>query len=451
MTKFFILLLFGCCLFLNKSFSQSGYIPGYIVNNNGDTLRGFIKIQSALKNCRQVNFSTDDTQDRNTYRPQDIRSYHISTGESYFSRIVKYRKINTSADRMIEETKKNLNNKYTDYITDTVFLNVLVKGPASLFMYIDSEFHAHYFIQKNNEKLYELYQLKKYAQINVGGYHKDAFRVEKNYIGILKIQFSDCYQVLNEVNKTELTSKSLTKITKSYNNCVALESTPSQNYTAIRNFYIEKSIVIGYNYSKYYFSSSTPYFNYLTKAHPSGSIRFNVGINLNMYDPSLSRKFSLRSGVFYYRIKYDYQYEENPIITLTNSYNVHLENQYIKIPIIVNYDLSDANLRPYLFIGTPCNIVIKSKNILNLVKESQTGSTVYTSGALDPSATQPGVTYTRKYELFGFTLGGGIKHIKEKKFGYSFEVAYENTPSITEIFSLKSRAEDIFIKLGLIF
>ena len=432
--------------------AQSNYLPGYVINLKGDTLTGLIKKQSGSKNCREVIFKENKVSAMTSFTPSDLKSYSIDGMGSFISKEIKYRKTNKSPDKIIDETKENLSNKNIQYIETTAFIFILVRGTANLYLYIDPELHPFYFIQKGNGEIQELYQTKKYATFTYGGLERDAYRVEKNYIGILKILFSDCFEIMDQIDKTELNENSLSGITEAYNRCVAPENESPGNHLVSKDKIMEISLLAGINLSRYYFKSSEKYFNYLTKPDPPRSINYNMGINLNFYYPNYSKKISLRTGIYYYSIKYEFQYTETPSVAMTYHYNSHLENSYLKIPFMINYNLGSHRLKPYLFLGTPVNIVLKSKNTLTLIRDLYSGSTTEQRQLFGPpNAQQPNDSYSRNYELLGFTGGAGIKYINDRGLGCLLELKYEKSTSITTSVTLASKVESIYLSLGMIF
>jgi len=442
-TFFLMLVSFAC----HSAFSQSSYSRGYIVNHEGDTTYGLIKKQSGRIRSDFVIFKRSDQEKNTKYTVQELKSYTINSSELYIAEDISYRKINKEAGKILEESKTNLDEDKAQIIDRTVFLRILVDGHASLYLYIDEDSDAHYFIRKENEELYELYQLKKYARWNYATLARDGYRIDKNYLGILQMLLYDCPDIIKKLEQVELSNRDLINITLAYNECVMPTDNKSLSYESSGGIELEKSVFLGLNLSTYYFSGGS--FPYLTVPDHPISRNINFGFNFNLSNPYFSKRFSLSTGLHYFQIKYDYRFIEEPGVTIRNTYDVHLETHYLKIPILFNYNFTSTKLTPYVFLGMHNNIVLKSNNSMTTYKETVSGSTTSYKPPISPHTSDS--ESLRSYELLGLSTGAGIKHLKEKKFGYYFEVKYERIQALCKISNVSSFTESVFFTFGLIF
>jgi hypothetical protein len=93
------------------SLAQADFRPGFIVNNAGDTLRGWIDYRSGGKNFRICSFKKEEGREPVDYSPADIRGYGFANDKRHLS-------------RMVETPGK---------VKETVFLEILVSGKATLY------------------------------------------------------------------------------------------------------------------------------------------------------------------------------------------------------------------------------------------------------------------------------------------------------------------------------
>ena len=59
MWKNIFLIVTACIFIVIQGKSQAGFIPGYIIKPNGDTLSGYIKNQNGSLNSKEVIFEKD--------------------------------------------------------------------------------------------------------------------------------------------------------------------------------------------------------------------------------------------------------------------------------------------------------------------------------------------------------------------------------------------------------
>lgn len=110
--------------------SQKNLVPGYIINNQNDTINGFIDYREWYKNPVSILFTQSKESVTQKFRIADIRSFNV-TGKEHYKRYT----VNISLGRDFVD---NIDGKDTSQITDTVFLKVLHEGNnVKLFSYAD--------------------------------------------------------------------------------------------------------------------------------------------------------------------------------------------------------------------------------------------------------------------------------------------------------------------------
>lgn len=124
-------------------FAQSNYKPGYIVTNNGDTVRGAINLREWENSPHNVDFKTA-TGVKN-YKAKDIRGFGALnlTYQQYAG------PVSTDATNI----SRLSTGRDTGYKLDTAFLQILQKGPSvTLYSYVDN-IKIRYFIADNRNNL----------------------------------------------------------------------------------------------------------------------------------------------------------------------------------------------------------------------------------------------------------------------------------------------------------
>ena len=148
MKNFFAILAFSLFPFI--SFSQSNFQPGYIVNNQGDTLKGYIDYKERNVNPVKVVFKPQLDRSSQVFTINDCAAYGVHQFET-FQRFV----VNISESR---ENNGNLSHGLdTSVRRDTVFLKVLQSGEnVILYAYQDVVKKRFYMLDKYNKTPEEL-------------------------------------------------------------------------------------------------------------------------------------------------------------------------------------------------------------------------------------------------------------------------------------------------------
>jgi hypothetical protein len=184
-----MIILLGGLVF--SGFSQRDWQQGYVVSNNGDTIYGLIDYRDSRSNSFICRFRADQKADEVLYTPADINSYRLLPNGKYF------------VSRQIEEPVK-----------EQVFLEFMLKGPLNLYHYKNME-GSRYFVEKEST-LYELKNTRETVEIKNNNNQVSVMqRDKKEFIGILYMLMQDA-NLRSQINKSELTPKSLISISEKY-------------------------------------------------------------------------------------------------------------------------------------------------------------------------------------------------------------------------------------------
>jgi hypothetical protein len=85
---YFLLSIFFTCVLLffdHPAAAQGKYLPGYVLLNNGDTVKGYIQTENWKQSAVIIHFKTSSNAEVHNYSPLLIRSFRIKNGEWYFS------------------------------------------------------------------------------------------------------------------------------------------------------------------------------------------------------------------------------------------------------------------------------------------------------------------------------------------------------------------------------
>lgn len=177
------ILLFGLSLLLK---SQS-FRPGYIIQNNDDTIHGFIKYTGGNKFTEACVFKSDQNGEPVSYYPGEIYGYRIEEGKFFIS--------------------KNVDSTYK-------FLEYLIQGEANVYFYGD-KVGSHYFIETTEAGLVELSEPERMVLIG-----NRTYLAPTKYKGKLVSVLSDYDDILQKTENVKLNHESLINLALDYHEFV---------------------------------------------------------------------------------------------------------------------------------------------------------------------------------------------------------------------------------------
>lgn len=279
-----LIILFNLFCFISVSISaQNDFLPGYIVKNTGDTVKGFIFMGSSKENCQKCVFKANKEAKSVTYLPADLQSYHFENSLFYFSREV-----------MVENVMKK------------VFLEWAVKGKLDLYLYDDPRKAMRYFVDKADSGFVELLNTKRQSTDSLG---VRFLKENREYAATLAIMLQDCPTIIPVIYSSSLEAKDLIKLSAEYQNMVC----PDEQCTIFKRPTAARILWVGPLVGNY---SSTlhqpPFSNFpasaqaLSKLHfePTKSIYAGAFLEISNFN-FLSPRFALRSELSYIQAKYE--------------------------------------------------------------------------------------------------------------------------------------------------
>lgn len=399
------------------AFSQKNYVPGYVINNMGDTIFGFVESRNWVINPNAINFKTNIENDLISYKPTDIIEFKIED-EIYVSGIVDVEVTKTALGDLKKDPQLNIR-------VDNVFLHTLVKGTKSLYYYMNSDGRANFYIEKNSE--FELLVYKRYL-IRQDGQNK--LTENNKYIGQLILYLDDCETISSKLNKkTKYNQSSMINLFQYYYECTSSDNLFDKKVEKVKT---ELGILAGVSLTSVEFISSFA-FPYLVNTDFGSSYNPTAGFYFNLRLPSYLKKFSLNNEVLLTTYKFNGTYfkEENEdyysITTLELGSSQFKINTYLRF----TYPLGNCSL--FLNAGISNGIIISSTNYKKEKLKFYTTSRVKEGLALDN---------IRSHEL-GYLFGTGVKYDR-----FSLEVRYEKGYGMSNHVYLGSPTKRIYCLLG---
>lgn len=374
------------------SFGQNDYRPGFVVLNDGDTLKGEIIYREGRRANQVCTFRSGNVTERE-FLPTDIISYGFLNDKVY--RTWQFEQVgNLKAD----ET----------FPSDPVFVEILTKGKISLYL-----FESTFFVQDSTDAKYQLINSSREVVENGRRYLKES----RQYIGLLKYIMQDCQKLQNRIEGVKLLERELTQLVELYNEC---GGTVSVSYKKDKQWMqVQFGPAVGYQTSSIQFSDRI-----LENEHLSGSWQSSNQIIpaflIDISSPRIQEHFGLTTGVIYIKDVYN----SNNILEknfFTDYHDVSITIEQLKIPFGLSYKLNEGKITPYFMFGMSFSAYLSKSS--NWILERDLNGTVNTfeSEAFEIKGSQ-----------FGIWGGAGIeKVIFPKVIGFA-EVRFERTNGVIQ-------------------
>lgn len=410
------------CIFLfmilskEGMYAQQNYIPGYIINTAGDTIRGYINDQNWGSNPKKVYFKEEIEGKAIKYAPATIKAF-ATEGDIYLSAIIGRSLSSKRVNKLDDYDKLNL-------LTDTLFLQAVVLGPKSLYYHKSLEGIENFYI-KNGESL-SLLEYKKYKKTID---QKEIITEVKTYLLQLKEYFKDCESIQGSLISLEYSRKQMENIFSAYYEKCSTERPESKK---IRGRLLFKyGMKAGISRTTLHFSSDL--YKHLADADYKSSLDYTLGISADIILARNRGKWSLNNELFYTRYKVDGMYNDHEIGNNYKVINTELGFSHLKLNTSVKYrfNMKDSDL--YLNAGISHGLILQE--ISNRLDE-----TYYPSGhSIEGEIAIPAIKELELGRVFG---------IGWQKKRYSVEVRYERGTGISNVLFLGDGTRRFFLLVG---
>ena len=200
--NFFLLLCF-------TGFAQIEFEPGYFITDDNETITCLIKNTDWKDNPREFEYKRSEGSEVQTGAIETVREFGVGSH-------LRYRRFTVDIDRSSDKVNSMSRNRLPEFSEETLFLEVLLEGRASLYFYEDANLRR-FFYQTDKSSLQQLVY-KRYRAEELG------IATNNRYILQLTQSFQ-CGEVPNDLDRLTYTKKALEKIFISYNECVGSDYT----------------------------------------------------------------------------------------------------------------------------------------------------------------------------------------------------------------------------------
>ncbi|MBL0743473.1 outer membrane beta-barrel protein [Chryseolinea lacunae] len=366
--------------------SQSDYRKGFIVTSAYDTVRGFVNYREGAKAYKECDFKPAENAAPVSYKPGQLTGYGFVDNAYFVSRTVE-----------VEKGKP-----------ETVFIEVLVNGPVSLYKY-----YGGFFMEKADGRLMWIAYGETRIENESGVYVKKSNR----HIGIVNMMLYDCEAIRHSVERLTLSEKHLTNLVERYNSCVG---TTAVVYKEKKSWLkADVGLLTGVNYSTLTFSS--PYGSFdLFEVPLTKSTSPLVGVSIDVSSPRLNERISLHIEGQYLKASHTaFVLYENGSTTNRNYLSYAISQ--VKVPVAFRYTFAERKFTPYVNAGASATFQVKASSIWKL--ESESFNTVTTQYE------DPLPMGNKQFGVWG-GMGGNIAVLP--KFSAFVELRYEWTNGVID-------------------
>ena len=396
--------------------AQQNYIPGYIINIDGDTLKGYINYQNWGSNPKKVYFKKEIKDKAIKYVPATIEAF-ATEDDIYISAIIDRSLSSKRVNKLDDYDKLNL-------LTDTLFLQAVMLGPKSLYYHKSHEGIENFYI-KDGENI-TLLEYKKYIKTID---QKEIITEVKTYILQLKEYFKDCESIQGSLISLEYGRKQMENIFSTYyEKC----STEGPGLKKIRGRLLFKyGVKAGISRTTLHFSSDV--YEHLADADYKSSIDYTLGICADIILARNRGKWSLNNELVFTKYEVDGVYNDYDIGGNYAVINTKLGFSHLKLNTSVKYRFKMKDSDLYLNAGASHGLILQE--ISNRVDE-----TYYPSGhSIQGQIAIPAIKELELGRIFG---------IGWQKKRYSVEMRYERGTGISNVLFLGDGTRRFFLLVG---
>lgn len=402
-------------IFYQLAFSQVNFIEGYIINNKGEKLSGYVDYRNWGVNPSKVKFYRRIGGEVKSYKPNEIKEFGVHN-EIYISGIIDI--------EISPRNTKDLNDRPEFLLTkDTAFLQTLVGGEKSLFYFKNSFGFENYYIKKENK--FELLLYKKYLKF------VDFKRVElenAKYKGQLSLYLNDCSSIQDKLLNVRINRKDLINLFLKYYKCIHAELVFQRTEKKIK---LDYGLLAGVSSTSINFKSSQ--FFFLVDANFNSSTNFSAGLFLEFVLPKDFGKWSFNNELLFSDYKLNGYYEDFKNDDNYKKVSTEIGFSHLKLVNLLRYKYPVGSLHIYLNAGFANGITLKETNI----KKTETNS--YFS---EDVIHGPAITEIRKYEQ-SLVCGTGLEYGK-----FSVELRFEIGNGMSKYATLKSTTKRYYLLLS---
>ncbi len=393
-------------LFASLINGQENFQPGYIINLQKDTIRGFVDYRNWEKNPSDVVFKMGINELPTQYRSIDITGFGIQD-EHYMSAIVEREStLNSFSDgpysaQLITEL-------------DSTFLQTLIGGSKSLYYLKDKNGIDQFYIHQDTG--FTLLIFKKYMKVQ----NENKGNMEnRTFVGQLIKYLQECDQIQDKLKDTKYKRSDLEKLFVEYYACTNSSIAFHKKEDKI---IAQLGVWMGPSITSLQINSES---NYLGSVDFNSSTTVAGGLTCDFILPRSQRKWSILTELMYTSYKTSGHYDD-----LYNPATITFEYAYLKLNTMLRYRYPLGKVSAYANIGMSNGLVVSEVN------EKKDESMFH------PDTIGPAMPNSRGYEQ-GLVMGIGLSYYQ-----FSIEVRYEAANGFSSLQNVGTPTKRLYFLAG---
>lgn len=323
-------LTFSVCVFLGWGsilMGQNWYSPGYLIDNSGDTVRGYLSDRSLGQNSKAVMFKDlEGEKEKKTWLPGEIHAYYLETGKLYQTMVL------PNGQRSFSEPESST------IFYDTVFAAVVLTGEFNLYAYRDQRDYYHIYFEKDGK-------LRELVEVVPEGFEDNADLFGSK--DMLHSLFTDCPDIERELNNAPIKPIPQQKLFVDYNDCSNKEASSSKfEFDRLK---LRPHILLGANLAncKFRTSGNSALDNVVLDYRP----QFSGGVGFELGNSKESAPISMTVDVLLQSLDTEGSTIDEQGGFSAVEYQWDLSMLSLKLPILVRYSFSSRRVTPFIELG----------------------------------------------------------------------------------------------------
>ena len=254
------------------SMAQTNPQPGYIITNEGDTVRGLIDFRTNEILSKKCVFWANGESESKTYAPGDIFSFRFEHNGKYFVT----RKLDLGDGPQL------------------YFAEFLVQGLMNLYCVADT-YDEHFFFEREDGEMARLTNRALITSSSIQD-EKEHFQEKREQFGKVKILLSDSWKAVEDMDAADLSRKRLVRAVRDYHDEVCTDGSSCMVYEykdASDKFKTHLKAFAGYAY----YSNEQTVFQILDENYFGSA--FDIGLGVVTDIERIMRGGSMELGIAY--------------------------------------------------------------------------------------------------------------------------------------------------------
>lgn len=338
----FCFLFFSHVLVYGQS-TTTGWVNGYIVPNQGDTLRGQIFNRDTETASKSIRFRVTASEPHQDYAVLDLKAFYLQpSNERFIRQTVRMDRTPYTLGRVYKGT--NLT-----WTIETILLKQLVNDSIALFYHRDNTGTDHYWVQLANRDLDELV-LTTYYDAN------GKFRTQYRYRQQLFVLAQACPSLQNQAVNLPFQSSAIEQFVVSLNACYQHKPVPALRSSAVKPNQVktEWGLQAGITQTTIRFvTEPSGYYGVEPLlVRLTSTPKFSGGLWANLYLPNKRQQWSIYGLLTYQAYS-----------TTSQSQSITNEAAYVKLLTAFRWQQpGHVRWQPYVMLGITNGLALRLRN-----------------------------------------------------------------------------------------